>query len=127
MSQWAREFPHLVGSDADPWMRNEGYARVAPMSEMERDLLRDERAAVEDDERRARVEERAADDSAKPPEGWGLKGQKFHYFTEGRPLCGGKYEWPDWYSGRLAPDDATVPNPDDCAACRRALATRGTA
>lgn len=49
MSQWHREFPELAGHpDHDPWMRNEGYRKVAPMSEYERQQLADERAAAED-------------------------------------------------------------------------------
>jgi hypothetical protein len=63
MSAWHRAHPELAGSAEDPWSAVESYRRLAPMSEMERDLLRDERAAVEDDERRARVEERESDDA----------------------------------------------------------------
>jgi hypothetical protein len=48
VSQWAREHPELVGHpDHDPWMRHESYRKVAPMSEVERDRLRDERDELE--------------------------------------------------------------------------------
>jgi hypothetical protein len=30
MSQWHRDNPELVGTDADPWMRHESYRRLVP-------------------------------------------------------------------------------------------------
>ena len=54
-------------------------------------------------------------------EGWWMPGQsrKFHYFVEGRALCGG-WIFPDYNS--LTPDTGnTVKLTDDCAGCFKKL------
>lgn len=39
MSQWHREHPELAGTDADPWMQNEGYRQArAEVQEIEREV-----------------------------------------------------------------------------------------
>jgi hypothetical protein len=55
MSQWSHEHPELVGHpDRDPWMQHESYRKVAPMSEVEREALKDEAEYIRELERKAR-------------------------------------------------------------------------
>lgn len=51
-------------------------------------------------------------------EGWSrpADARKWHYFRDGRSLCG---RWGMRRSRHLEPDDE--PSADDCAACRRTL------
>jgi hypothetical protein len=57
-------------------------------------------------------------DETKIDRGWGFPGasRKAHYFVNGMALCG---KW--MYTGHLEADQGKS-SPDDCAACRRALA-----
>lgn len=35
MSQWHRDFPHLTGTEADPWMSSSGYRKAMAQTELE--------------------------------------------------------------------------------------------
>lgn len=72
-------------------------------------------------ERAARTRGDGAAAKPQPEEGWSRiipPQKKFHYFVDGRSLCG-RYGFPPL---PLTPDDFT--SPDDCAGCRKKLALR---
>lgn len=52
-----------------------------------------------------------------PKEGWGnpLTSKKWHYFSQGRSLCG---RWAFWGELIIGHDDS----PDNCTACKKRLA-----
>jgi hypothetical protein len=55
MSQWHRNNPELAGHPAyDPWMQHESYRKVAPMSGVEREALKNEAEYIRELERKAR-------------------------------------------------------------------------
>lgn len=55
--------------------------------------------------------------------GWGnlFNSRKWHYFIEGKSLCG---KWMLMGNGNLV--DGQNDSPDNCAACRKKLAARST-